>query len=69
MSTVPDHGLKEMVPVFGPEALGVGTQGSFQIGHQGIQVALFGQIGGAHFMRVEIAIRALFEAPGQMHIE
>jgi AcrR family transcriptional regulator len=29
MSTVPDHGLKEMVPVFGPEALGVGTQGSF----------------------------------------
>jgi len=29
MSTVPDHGLKEMVPVFGPEALGVGTDGSF----------------------------------------
>ncbi|MFZ1377011.1 MAG: TetR/AcrR family transcriptional regulator [Geothrix sp.] len=29
MSTVPDHGLKEMVPVFGPEALGVGTHGSF----------------------------------------
>jgi AcrR family transcriptional regulator len=29
MSTVPDHGLKEMVPVFGPEALGVGTQGGF----------------------------------------
>jgi AcrR family transcriptional regulator len=23
MSTVPDHGLKEMVPVFGPEALGI----------------------------------------------
>jgi AcrR family transcriptional regulator len=30
MSTVPDHGLKEMVPVFGPEALGVGVHGSFQ---------------------------------------
>ena len=30
MSTVPDHGLKEMVPVFGPEALGVGSQGSFR---------------------------------------
>ena len=30
MSTVPDHGLKEMVPVFGPEALGVGTHGSFR---------------------------------------
>lgn len=30
MSTVPDHGLKEMVPVFGPEALGVGAQGSFR---------------------------------------
>ena len=29
MSTVPDHGLKEMVPVFGPEALGVGADGSF----------------------------------------
>jgi len=29
MSTVPDHGLKEMVPVFGPEVLGVGTHGSF----------------------------------------
>ena len=29
MSTVPDHGLKEMVPVFGPEALGVGMHGSF----------------------------------------
>ena len=29
MSTVPDHGLKEMVPVFGPEALGVGANGSF----------------------------------------
>ena len=30
MSTVPDHGLKEMVPVFGPEILGVGSQGSFR---------------------------------------
>lgn len=30
MSTVPDHGLKEMVPVFGPETLGVGAHGSFQ---------------------------------------
>jgi AcrR family transcriptional regulator len=29
MSTVPDHGLKEMMPVFGPEALGVGAHGSF----------------------------------------
>lgn len=29
MSTVPDHGLKELVPVFGPDALGVGTHGSF----------------------------------------
>jgi AcrR family transcriptional regulator len=29
MSTVPDHGLKEMVPVFGPEALGVGPQQGF----------------------------------------
>ena len=29
MSTVPDHGLKEMVPVFGPGALGVGAHGSF----------------------------------------
>lgn len=29
MSTVPDHGLKEMVPVFGPAALGVGAHGSF----------------------------------------
>lgn len=29
MSTVPDHGLKEMVPVFGPETLGVGAHGSF----------------------------------------
>ena len=29
MSTVPDHGLREMVPVFGPEALGVGSDGSF----------------------------------------
>jgi AcrR family transcriptional regulator len=31
MSTVPDHGLKEMVPVFGPEALGVGAHGSFHV--------------------------------------
>jgi AcrR family transcriptional regulator len=29
MSTVPDHGLKELIPVFGPEALGVGAHGSF----------------------------------------
>jgi AcrR family transcriptional regulator len=29
MTTVPNHGLKEMVPVFGPEALGVGAHGSF----------------------------------------
>jgi AcrR family transcriptional regulator len=29
MSTMPDHGLKEMVPVFGPEALGAGAHGSF----------------------------------------
>ena len=32
MSTVPDHGLKELVPVFGPEALGVGAHGSFYAG-------------------------------------
>jgi AcrR family transcriptional regulator len=40
MSTVPDHGLKEMIPVFGPEALGVGAHGSFhasleRLGSQG----------------------------------
>ncbi len=29
MSTIPDHGLKELVPVFGPGALGVGAHGSF----------------------------------------
>ena len=29
MSTVPDHGLKEMVPVFGPETLGVGPHVGF----------------------------------------
>jgi AcrR family transcriptional regulator len=29
MSTVPDHGLKEMVPVFGPGTLGVGASGGF----------------------------------------
>jgi AcrR family transcriptional regulator len=29
MSTVPDHGLKEMVPVFGPETLGVGPTVGF----------------------------------------
>lgn len=32
MSTMPYHGLKEMVPVFGPEALGVSREGSFQAG-------------------------------------
>lgn len=32
MSTMQDHGLKEMVPVFGPEALGVTAQGSFHAG-------------------------------------
>ena len=32
MSTVPDHGLKELVPVFGPAALGVGAHGSFYAG-------------------------------------
>ncbi len=32
MSTMHDHGLKEMVPVFGPEALGVSAQGGFQAG-------------------------------------
>jgi len=39
MSTVPDHGLKEMVPVFGPKALGVGSDGSFHaaLGHLGAQ--------------------------------
>lgn len=30
MSTVPDHGLKEMVPVFGPDVLGAGAHGSFK---------------------------------------
>ena len=29
MSTVPDHGLKEMVPVFGPDALGAQAGVSF----------------------------------------
>jgi len=29
MSTVPDHGLKEMIPVFGPETLGIGPQVGF----------------------------------------
>jgi len=29
MSTVPDHGLKEMVPVFGPDALGAHAGASF----------------------------------------
>jgi AcrR family transcriptional regulator len=40
MSTIPDHGLKELVPVFGPEALGVGAPGGFRaglerLGHEG----------------------------------
>ncbi|HEX9082847.1 MAG TPA: TetR/AcrR family transcriptional regulator [Holophagaceae bacterium] len=30
MSSIPDHGLKEMTPVFGPEALGACKGGSFQ---------------------------------------
>ena len=30
MSSIPDHGLKEMTPVFGPESLGACKGGSFQ---------------------------------------
>ena len=36
MSTMQDHGLKEMVPVFGPDALGVSAQGSFHAGLRGL---------------------------------
>lgn len=36
MSTVPDHGLREMVPVFGPEALGADAGGSLMDGLRGL---------------------------------
>ena len=39
-----------------------------QVGHQRIDVALLGHLAG-RFVRVEIAVRAFFQAPGQVHIE
>ena len=44
-------------------------QRALQVGHQRVDVALFGQICRRHLVRIEIAIRAFFEAPRQMHIE
>jgi len=58
MSTVPDHGLKEMVPVFGPEALGVGP-------HVGFHAALerLGQAGDLN-ARLLLSALAHFAAKG-----
>ena len=58
MSTVPDHGLKEMVPVFGPEALGVGAHGSFH--------AALERLSGAGDLKARLLLSALshFAAKG-----
>lgn len=58
MSTVPDHGLKEMVPVFGPEALGVGSDGSFH--------AALGRLGAQGDLKARLLLSALshFAAKG-----
>ncbi len=58
MSTVPDHGLKEMVPVFGPEALGVGAHGSFH--------AALGRLSEAGDLKARLLLSALshFAAKG-----
>ncbi len=58
MSTVPDHGLKEMVPVFGPEALGVGAHGSFH--------AALGRLSDAGDLKARLLLSALshFAAKG-----
>jgi AcrR family transcriptional regulator len=58
MSTVPDHGLKEMVPVFGPETLGVGAHGSFR--------AALGRLSGEGDLKARLLLSALshFAAKG-----
>jgi len=58
MSTVPDHGLKELVPVFGPEALGIGAQGSFY--------AALERLGGQGDLKARLLLSALshFAAKG-----
>jgi AcrR family transcriptional regulator len=58
MSTVPDHGLKEMVPVFGPETLGVGAHGSFH--------AALGRLSEAGDLKARLLLSALshFAAKG-----
>ena len=58
MSTVPDHGLKELVPVFGPEALGVGAHGSF---HASLE-----RLSGAGDLKARLLLSALshFAAKG-----
>jgi AcrR family transcriptional regulator len=58
MSTVPDHGLKEMVPVFGPEALGIGADGSFH--------AALGRLSEAGDLKARLLLSALshFAAKG-----
>ena len=58
MSTVPDHGLKEMVPVFGPETLGVGAHGSFR--------EALGRLSGEGDLKARLLLSALshFAAKG-----
>ena len=58
MSTVPDHGLKEMVPVFGPETLGVGPQVGFH--------AALERLSGAGDLKARLLLSALshFAAKG-----
>jgi AcrR family transcriptional regulator len=58
MSTVPDHGLKEMVPVFGPAALGVGAHGNFH--------AALGRLSEAGDLKARLLLSALshFAAKG-----
>jgi AcrR family transcriptional regulator len=58
MSTVPNHGLKEMVPVFGPEALGVGANGNFH--------AALGRLSEAGDLKARLLLSALshFAAKG-----
>ncbi len=44
-------------------------QRRLEVGTQGIEVGVLGQRAGRHFVRVEVAVGALAQAPGQVHIQ
>src|SRR5690606_19796858 len=44
-------------------------QRRLEVGHERVEVALLRQFARAHFVRIEVAVRTLLQAPGQVHVK